>query len=171
MANLLPAIFGGNDDYQQASPNAQAMSREELAEAQRIAALNKQMQGIFQGRYDNAAGNAEALDLKKIFGGEYAGLAGEMLPGRFQQDALAGLMGLTGNVGGGTVNAEANRGFLNDQANTEAAGGAVNTLVNELLDFADQRMAGGEQPVAAQPAAQSPGVTVTPQGPVLPGSF
>lgn len=142
---LLPKLFGGDEDerYDQASGNVQAMSRAELEEAQRIADLNQQMQDIFMGRYQGAQGNVDALDLRKIFGGEYAGLAGEMLPGKFANDALMGLMGMTGDVGGGSVNAEANRGFLDTQANTQAASGAVSGFVNSLLDLADRDMGDG----------------------------
>ena len=162
---LLPKIFG-DDDRQSVSPMVQGMSQAEYQEAQRKAALNKQLQDIYQGRYDNAGANVEGMDLQKIFGGEYAGLAGEMLPGKFQNDALRGLMGMAGDVGGGTLNAEANRQYLQDESRTDAASGAVGTLVNQLLDLADRDMSGQQAPAA--PTSYTPQSTLASTGSGVP---
>jgi len=134
----------------------------ETQEQSRLAARNQANEDIYQGRYDNAQANVDRMDLQKIFGGEYAGLAGEMLPGKFQADALQGLMGVGGNVGGGYINASANRQFLDDQAGTEAAGASVSTLVSSLLDLADRDM-GGQQAGAAS-SSYTPQSTVASTG-------
>ena len=169
---VLNKMFG--DDGPTETAGTQQMSAAEIAEANRIVQQNQQVQDVNWDRYNNPTG----ID-PSVFGdlGSQAGKADAFAgvsSANAQADAMRNLMGLTGSVGGGTVNAQANRQFLDDQSATQAAGGAVNTLVNGLLDFAEQRMAkGGEQPVAAQPSPVAPvdGVTVGPQGPVLPGSF
>lgn len=160
-ASLLPAIFGGNDQQRQATnSNVSGMSAAEAQEFRRIADLNQIMQDDQMNRYQNA----QEVDPSTFFGadaGKYAGLSDDVQRSR----ALANLMGLTGNLGSSVTGGEASRQYLGDQADTQAAGGAVNTLVNGLLDFADQRIAKGvEQPVAAQPTpwGQSPGAGINP---------
>ena len=169
---ILDMMFG--DDGPTETAGTQQMSAAEIAEANRIVQQNQQVQDVNWDRYNNP-GSVDPSVFADL--GAQAGKADAFAgvsSANAQADAMRNLMGLTGSVGGGTVNAQASRQFLDDQSATQAAGGAVNTLVNGLLDFADQRMAkGGEQPVAAQPSPVAPvdGVTVGPQGPVLPGSF
>ena len=131
-ASLIPIIFselfGDDDDRDQVYGQQQGMSAAELQEAQRIADQNQKVQDIYQGRYDSAQSSVDSMDLRKIFGDEYAGVMGELLPGKFAHEALGGMMGMTGNVGGGSINASAQRQFLNDQADTLAASGSVNAL-------------------------------------------
>ena len=169
---ILNEMFG--DDGPTETAGTRQMSAAEIAEANRIAQQNQRVQDVNWDRYNSPTGIDPSVfaDL-----GAQAGKAdafASVSQGNAQADAMRNLMGLTGSVGGGTVNAQASRQFLDDQAANQAAGGAVNTLVNGLLDFADRRLAkGGEQPVAAQPSPVAPGpsVTVGPQGPVLPGTF
>ena len=168
---VLNKMFGDDNDQQRQATNSNvsSMSAAEAQEFRRIAALNQTMQDDQMSRYQNA----QEVDPSTFFGadaGKYAGLSDDVQRSR----ALANLMGLTGTLGSSVTGGAASRQYLGAHADTQAAGGAVNTLVNGLLDFADQRMAkGGEQPVAAQPSPVAPvdGVTVGPQGPVLPGSF
>jgi hypothetical protein len=181
-AGLLANLFGSKKSSaqkQSEAASAQA-SQAQAAEIKRRTELSKFLEGLFKNRLSTGQGATTLDELLGAYGMSSlkdlpgANNMGDLLAyGRLNRAAMGrNLMGLTGAVGSDILAQQGQQNFLSDAQRNQDLIGSAEALADSVLGLYQDKVQTIPEPVkAVDLTGGAPGVTVTPQGPVMDPTF